>query len=75
MTLNAVLTPLPAGGYRALNPETGLVCCASTPQEALTKLSQVVETFLSQNPDHPIHFSLLTSFEIDLDYTPASCPI
>ncbi len=75
MTLNAVLTPLSEGGFRALNPETELTCCAATPAEALAGLSTAVSNFLREHPDHPILFSMLTSLEVDLDYTPASCPI
>ncbi len=50
MTLTAVLTPAPEGGYVALNPETGSTTQGGTVDEALTNLKEATELYLEEFP-------------------------
>lgn len=53
MTLTAVLTPAPEGGYVALNPETGSTTQGETVDEALTNLKEATELYLEKFPVAP----------------------
>jgi len=50
MTLTAILTPDPQGGYVALNPETGSTTQGETVSEALDNLREATELFLEEFP-------------------------
>ena len=64
MTLTAVLTPDPEGGYVALNPETGSTTQGETASEALDNLREATELFLEEFPLASSGRPLLTTFEI-----------
>jgi predicted RNase H-like HicB family nuclease len=64
MTLTAVLTPDPAGGYVALNPETGSTTQGETVSEALDNLREATELFVEEFPVASSGRPLLTTFEI-----------
>jgi len=64
MTLTAVLTPDPEGGYVALNPETGSTTQGETVAEALDNLREATELFLEEFPLASSGRPLLTTFEI-----------
>jgi predicted RNase H-like HicB family nuclease len=64
MTLTAVLTPDPKGGYVALNPETGSTSQGETVSEALENLREATELFLEEFPLASGGTPLLTTFEI-----------
>jgi predicted RNase H-like HicB family nuclease len=50
MTLTAVLTPDPEGGYVAHNPETGTTTQGESVAEALANLKEATELFLEEFP-------------------------
>jgi predicted RNase H-like HicB family nuclease len=50
MTLTAVLTQDPDGGYIALNPETGTTTQGETMPEALTNLKEATALYLEEFP-------------------------
>ncbi len=64
MTLTAILTPDPEGGYVALNPETGSTTQGETVPEALDNLREATELFLEEFPLASGGRPLLTTFEI-----------
>ena len=64
MTLAAVLTPDPKGGYVAYNPETGTTTQGETAAEALANLKEATELYLEEFPMLPAGQPLLTSFEV-----------
>lgn len=64
MTLTAILTPDPEGGYVALNPETGSTTQGETVSEALDNLKEATELFLEEFPLPSSGRPLLTTFEI-----------
>lgn len=64
MTLTAILTPAPEGGYVALNPETGSTTQGETVSEALDNLKEASELFLEEFPLACSSRPLLTTFEI-----------
>jgi predicted RNase H-like HicB family nuclease len=64
MTLTAVLTPAPEGGYVALNPETGTTTQGETVAEALSNLKEATELYLEEFPLAPGGNVLLTTFEV-----------
>ena len=64
MTLTAVLTATPEGGYVALNPETGTTTQGETIAQALANLKEATELFLEEFPTLPTGQTLLTTFEI-----------
>lgn len=64
MTLTAVLTPDPDGGFVALNPETGTCSQGDTVSEAVANLKEATELYLEEFPLQPSGKSLLTTFEI-----------
>lgn len=50
MTLTAVLTPAPEGGFVAFNPETGTTTQGETIPEALNNLKEATELYLEEFP-------------------------
>jgi predicted RNase H-like HicB family nuclease len=64
MTLTALLTPDPEGGYVALNPETGTTTQGETVAEALDNLKEATELFLEEFPLAVGGRPLLTTFEV-----------
>lgn len=64
MELTAILTPVPEGGFVALNPETGTTTQGESVEEALLNLREATELFLKEFPMHITGRSLLTTFEI-----------
>ena len=64
MTLTAVLTPAPEGGFNALNPETGSSTQGETIPEALANLKEATELYLEEFPMVLTGGSLLTTFDI-----------
>ena len=64
MTLTAVLTPAPEGGFVALNPETGSTSQGESVDDALTNLREATELFLSEFPLSAPKGSLLTTIEV-----------
>jgi predicted RNase H-like HicB family nuclease len=64
MTLTAVLTPDPEGGYVAFNPETGSTTQGETVTEALDNLREATELYLQEFPLVCGGRPLLTTFEI-----------
>jgi len=64
MTLTAVLTPAPEGGYVALNPETGSTTQGETVDEALANLREATGLFLEEFPMSQSGSPLLTTFEV-----------
>lgn len=50
MTLTAVLTPDPDGGFVAFNPETGTTTQGETLEEALANLREATGLFLEGFP-------------------------
>ena len=64
MTLTAVLTPAPEGGYTALNPETGSTTQGDSIPEALANLKEATELYLEEFPTVISGGSLLTTFDV-----------
>lgn len=64
MTLTAVLTAAPEGGYVAFNPETGTTTQGETVDEALANLKEATELYLEEFPMSSSQRSLLTTFEV-----------
>jgi predicted RNase H-like HicB family nuclease len=64
ITLTAVLTPAPEGGYVALNPETGTTTQGETVDEALANLKEATELYLEEFPLPSNQRALLTTFEV-----------
>ena len=64
MTLTAVLTPDPDGGYVAHNPETGTTTQGDSISEALANLKEATELYLEEFPLESASPSLLTAFEV-----------
>jgi predicted RNase H-like HicB family nuclease len=64
MTLTAVLSPDPQGGYVAYNPETGTTTQGETIPEALANLKEATELYLEEFPISPAGQPLLTTFEV-----------
>ena len=50
MTMTAVLTPDPDGGFVALNPETGTCSQGDTVPEAVANLTEATELYLEEFP-------------------------
>ncbi len=50
MTLKAILTQDPDGGYVALNPEAGTTTQGETIEEALANLKEATELYLEEFP-------------------------
>ena len=66
MTLTAVLTPDPEGGYVAHNPETGTTTQGDSVCEALSNLKEATELFLEEFPLEVVS-PLMTTFEVSRD--------
>ena len=64
MTLSAILTPDPEGGYVALNPETGTTTQGESVAEALANLKEATELYLEEFGSIPGTRPLLTTFEV-----------
>ena len=64
MTLTAVITPDPEGGYVALNPETGTTSQGETVDEALANLKEATELYLEEFPLTSPGKTLMTTFEV-----------
>ncbi len=64
MTLTAVLTPDPEGGYVAHNPETGTTTQGDSVAEALANLKEATELFLEEFPFEARGPALMTTFEV-----------
>ncbi len=64
MTLAAVLTPAPEGGYVALNPETGCTAQGETVDEALANLREATSLFLEEFPMPRTGSPLFTTIEV-----------
>lgn len=64
MTLTAILTPDPDGGYVAFNPETGSTTQGESVSEALDSLREATELFLEEFPLTSSGRPLLTTFEV-----------
>jgi predicted RNase H-like HicB family nuclease len=66
MTLSAVLTPDPEGGYVAMNPETGTTTQGETVAEAMANLKEATEAYLEEFGLEPGPSPLLTTFEVSV---------
>ncbi len=64
MTLTAVLTPAPEGGYVAFNPETGSTTQGETLDEAVANLKEATELYLEEFPISQRGNSLVTTFDV-----------
>jgi predicted RNase H-like HicB family nuclease len=64
MTLTAVLTPAPEGGFVAFNPETGTTTQGETLPEALANLKEAAGLYIEEFPLHVAGAPLLTAFEV-----------
>jgi predicted RNase H-like HicB family nuclease len=64
MTLTAVLTPDPQGGYVALNPETGTTSQGASVSEAIANLKEATELYLEEFSLTPPSQTLMTTFEV-----------
>lgn len=64
MTLSAVLSADPDGGYIAFNPETGTTTQGDSVVEAIANLKEATELYLEEFPLEAPARSLLTTFEV-----------
>jgi predicted RNase H-like HicB family nuclease len=64
MTLTAILTPDPDGGFVAFNPETGTTTQGETLDEALANLREATELFLEEFPLPSRGAPMMTTFEV-----------
>ena len=66
MTLTAILTPDPDGGYVAFNPETGTTTQGESLDEAVANLKEATELYLEEFPlpPRPARSAVLTTFEV-----------
>jgi predicted RNase H-like HicB family nuclease len=64
MTLTAILTPDPQGGYVALNPETGTNTQGESVAEALANLKEATELYWEEFGIESGARPLLTRFEV-----------
>jgi predicted RNase H-like HicB family nuclease len=64
MTLTAVLTPDPDGGFVAQNPETGTTTQGDSVDEALANLREATQLYLEEFPLQATSPSLMTTFEV-----------
>lgn len=71
MTLTAVLTPAPEGGFVAFNPETRTTTQGETIPEALSNLKEAAELYLEEFPLGTAGPPLLTTFEVTSTQTTA----
>ncbi len=64
MTLSAVLTPAPEGGFVAFNPETGTTTQGETIDEAIANLREATTLYLEEFPMPALGKSLMMTFEV-----------
>ena len=64
MTLSAVLTPAPEGGFVAFNPETGSTSQGETIEEAIANLTEATGLYLEEFPINAVGKTFMTTFEI-----------
>jgi predicted RNase H-like HicB family nuclease len=64
VTLTAVLTPDPDGGFVAHNPETGTTTQGDSIDEALANLKEATELYLEEFALQITSPSLMTTFEV-----------
>ena len=64
MLLTAVLIPAPAGGFTALNPETGSTSQGETVEEAVANLREATELYLEEFPLKSTGQPLVTTFQV-----------
>jgi predicted RNase H-like HicB family nuclease len=65
MTLTAVLTQAPEGGFTAYNPETGTTTQGETIDEALVNLQEATELYLEEFPaNHSGGHAWVTTLEV-----------
>ena len=66
LSLTAILTQEPDGGYVALNPETGTASQGDTLAEALANLKEATELYLEEFPlEKPVPAPvIMTTFEL-----------
>jgi len=67
MTLSAVITPAPEGGFIAFNPETGSTTQGETIEEAIANLTEATELYLEEFPLRTTGKTLMTTFEVATD--------
>ena len=64
MTLTAILTPDPEGGFVAFNPDTGTTTQGETISEALANLKEATELYLEEFPVAVPGHAWVTTFEV-----------
>jgi predicted RNase H-like HicB family nuclease len=64
MTLAAVITPAPEGGFVAFNPETGSTTQGETIEEAIANLTEATELYLEEFPLQTAGKTLMTTFDV-----------
>jgi predicted RNase H-like HicB family nuclease len=64
MTLSAVITSAPEGGFVAFNPETGSTTQGETVKEAIANLKEATELYLEEFPLSTTGKTLMTTFEV-----------
>ena len=64
MTLSAVLTHDPGGGYVALNPETGTTTQGDSVVEAIAHLKEATGLYLAEFPLESPRPALMTTFQV-----------
>ena len=64
MTLTAILTPEPEGGFVALNPETGTTTQGESISQALANLKEATELYLEEFPVAAAGRAWVTTFEV-----------
>ena len=64
MTLTAILTAAPEGGFVALNPETGTTTQGESVPEALDNLREATELYLEEFPISASGNAFLTTFQV-----------
>ena len=64
MTLTAILTKDPDGGYVAQNPETGTTTQGDTIEQALDNLKEATSLYLEEFPSKTTVPAFMTTFEV-----------
>ena len=72
MTLTAILTPAPEGGFVAWNPETQTTSQGETVDEALANLKEATSLYLEEFPLVSEGQAWVTTFEVSGAQTAAS---
>jgi predicted RNase H-like HicB family nuclease len=72
MTLTAILTAAPEGGFVALNPETRTTSQGDTMDEALANLKEATSLFLEEFPLSSRGQAWITTFEVSGAQTAAN---